>query len=129
LLYIDYDTDSNFYFRLLKGEWYLWFNCYFFFNLNGGETIINELDFLDVIAYNAFDKRNLRYLYRRISFKHSYSKGDYFFLYQFNNQYTKRHNLKRNLELLGERTYNILNNSDCVDELNNKKKYYHIKKC
>jgi hypothetical protein len=127
LLYVDYDTDSNFYFRLLKGEWYLWFNCYFFFNFNGGETIVNELDFLDIIAYNAFDMRNFRYLYRGILFKQQYDKNDYFFLYQFNNLYIKRYNLKRNLKLLNNNTYNVLNNSSNLDRLYNKKKYYYIK--
>jgi hypothetical protein len=73
--------------------------------------------------------RNFRYLYKCISFKQQYNKNDYFFLYQFGNLYSKRYNLKRNLKLLNTRTYDVLNNSDCLDELHNKKKYYYIKKC
>jgi hypothetical protein len=127
-IYIDYDTDSNLYFRLLKGEYYLWFNCYFFFNFNGGETILNELDFLDIIIYNIFDIRNLKYAYKDIYYKNKYNKNDYFYLYQFNNIYKKRYNLKYNLKLLNKNTYNVLNNSDKLLKLNEKKKYYYIKK-
>jgi hypothetical protein len=126
-VYIDYDTDANFYFRLLKGEYYLWFNCYFFFNFNGGETILNELDFLDIIIYNMFDIRNLKYAYKDIIYKSEYNKNDYFYLYQFNNIYKKKYNLKYNLKLLNKNTYNILNNVDNLQKLNEKKKYYYIK--
>jgi hypothetical protein len=127
LMHIDYDTDSNFYFKLLKGEYYLWFNCYFFFNFNGGEVILNELDFLDIIVYNTFDLRNLKYIYRDINYKEEYIKDDYFFLYQFNDEYIKKYNLKHNLKLLNNNTYNILNNPDNLQKLNNIKKYYYIK--
>ena len=127
-VYTDYDTDSNFYFKLLKGEYYLWFNCYFFFNFNGGETILNELEFLDIIAYNIFDARNLKYSYKDIFYRNEYNKEDYFYLYQFNNIYLKRYNLKYNLKLLNKETYNVLNNFDNLQKLNNKKKYYYIKK-
>lgn len=127
-IYTDYDTDSNFYFKLLKSEHYLWFNCYFFFNFYGGETILNELEFLDIIAYNMFDNRNLKYFYKDIYYKNEYNKEDYYYLYQFNNIYIKRYNLKYNLKLLNNDTYNILTNLDNLQKLNNKKKILLYKK-
>jgi len=128
LMHVDYDTDSNFHFKLLKSEYYLWFNCYFFFNFNGGEVLLNDLDFLDIISYNMFDLRNFKYVYKNISYKETYDNNDSYFLYQFNDIYLKEYNLKRNLELLNNNTYNILNNLDNLQKLNNKKKKYYIKK-
>jgi hypothetical protein len=74
-----------------------------------------------------FDIRNLKYVYKNIIYKNQYNKNDYFYLYQFNNIYKKRYNLKYNLKLLNKNTYNVLNNSDNLHKLNKKKKYYHIK--
>ena len=128
LMHIDYDTDSNFYFKLSKGEYYLWLNCYFFFDFNGGDAILNELDFLDIIIYNTFDPRNLKYIYKSASYKDNYNKDDFFFLHQFDNIYIKRYNLKRNVQFLNKDTYNILNNADNLQELSNRKKYYYKKK-
>jgi hypothetical protein len=68
-------------------------------------------------------------LYKHTLFKQQYNKNDYFFLYQFNKLYMKRYNLKRNLKLLNAKTYNVLNNSNNLDELCNKKKYYYTRKC
>jgi len=127
LLYIDYDTDSNFYFKLLKGEYYLWYNCYFYFYFNGGSALINELDFLDIIAYKMFDLRNLKYSYKNISYKYYYNEADYFFLYKFEDLYKKKYNLRYNLKLINKDTYNILNNPDNLCKLSNRKKHYYIK--
>ena len=115
-MHVDYDTDSNFTFKLLKSEYYLWFNCYFFFSFNGGEALLNDLDCLDIIFYNTFDLRNLKYVYKDISYKEVYDKDDSFFLY--NSMYLKEYNLKRNLKLLDKNTFNILNNLDNIKKLN-----------
>jgi len=131
LIYIDYDTDANYYFRLLKGEHYLWFNCYFYFFYYGGETFISDIDCLDAIVYNTFDIRNFKYLYKNIFYKENYNKDNYFFLYQFNNIYKNRYNLNYNLKLLNKDTYSILNNSDKLNKLKVLKKnilYKKIKK-
>jgi hypothetical protein len=74
-----------------------------------------------------FDIRNLKYAYKDIIYKSEYNKNDYFYLYQFNNIYKKKYNLKYNLKLLNKNTYNILNNVDNLQKLNEKKKYYYIK--
>lgn len=128
LVYIDYDTDSNYYFRLLKGEHHLWFNCYFYFFFYGGEVFISDIDCLDVIAYNIFNIKNFRYLYKNIFYKEKYYKENYFFLYQFNDIYKRRYNLNHSLKLLNKDTYSILNNVDKLNELKNLKKNIYIKK-
>jgi len=126
LVYIDYDTDFNYYFKLLKSEHYSWFNCYFIFDNMGGETILSDLDFLNVIRYNTFDVRNFKYSYKSISYKKKYRSGDYYFFYFFNSVYTKGHNLKHNLKLLNSGTYNIFNNNESLQKLNKVKASYHI---
>jgi hypothetical protein len=129
LTYIDYDTDSNYYFKNLKGEFYLWFGCYFIFHSEGGDTILHDLDFLDIIMYNMFDKKNFKYIYKSIDYKVEYNKSNYFYLYQYNRLYVKNYNLKHNLKLFNKNTFNILSNTDKIERLNNIKKYYYYKKC
>jgi hypothetical protein len=126
LVYVDYDTDFNYYFRLLKSEHYSWFNCYFIFDHLGGETVLSSLDFLNVIKYNTFDQRNLKYSYRDNFYKKKYKSGDYFFSYYFNSEYIKAHNIKRNLKLLSGNTYNIFNNHESLQKLNKVKASYYI---
>lgn len=125
---MDYDTDANFYFRVSKGEYYLWLNCYFFYFFYGGETFISDSDFLDGIVYNAFDVRNFRCLYKNIHYKEAYDKDDYFFLYQFDDIYESRYNLKYSLKLLNKETFSVLNSADKLDKLNSLKKYYYTLK-
>jgi len=127
-MHIDYDTDSTFYFQLAKGEYYLWYNSRFFFYFHGGETILNDFDFIDIILYKVFDYCNFKYIYKDILYKHFYSNDDYYFLYEFNNIYLKKYNLKYNVKLLNKFTYNILNNFDNCERLNNKKKYIYTEK-
>lgn len=127
-MHIDYDTDSTFYFQLWKGEYYLWFNCYFFFYFHGGTTILNELDFLDLILYKIFDLRNLKYSYKDSYYKVIYNKKAYYFLYEFNKLYLKRYNLKRNIKLLNTNTYNIFANYDNLLKFDDLKKIIYIKK-
>lgn len=129
LTHIDYDTDSNYYFKLWKGDFYLWYNCYFIFNAEGGETILHDLDFLDLIAYNMFDKKNFKYLYKSLDYNIKYDKNSNFYLYQYNRTYIKNYNLKRNVKLFNKGTFNILSNVDKISQLNNRKKYYYYKKC
>jgi len=126
-IHIDYDTDSTFYFQLVRGEYYLWYNCRFSFYFHGGETILNDFYFIDIILYKVFDYCNFKYIYKNILYKHIYSNNDYYFLYEFNNIYIKRYHLKYNVKLLDKSTYNILNNLDNIKILNNKKKYIYIK--
>ena len=125
--HIDYDTDSTFYFQLYKGEYYLWYNCRFFFYFHGGSTILNDFDFIDIILYKVFDYRNFKYIYKNIIYKSIYNNKDYYFLYEFNNIYIKRYNLKYNVKLLNKFTYNILNNTDNLKILENKKKIIYAK--
>src|SRR6185295_7360376 len=97
LTYMDFDSDANFYFRLSKGEHYLWFNCYFYFFFYGGEVFISDIDCLDAIVYNTHDIRNFRCLYKNIFYKENYDKENYFFLYQFDDVYKRKYNLNYNL--------------------------------
>jgi len=129
LTHVDYDTDSNYYFKLLKGEFYLWYSCYFIFDKQGGQDLLHDSDFLDIIMYKMLDKKNFRYIYKSIDYKIEYNKNDYFYLYQYNNLYKKNYNLRLNIKFFNEDTFNILTNLDKIDQLKKKKKYYYYKKC
>jgi len=69
------------------------------------------------------DKKNFKYIYKDIDYKVKYNKSNY-----FNNLYIKNYNLKYNIKLFNEKTFNILNNSNKIASLNNIKKYYYYKK-
>lgn len=127
-VHVDYDTDSTFYFSLIRGDFYLWYNCNFFFYFHGGNSILNDTDFLDIIVYKVFDYQNFKYSYKNSFYKVLYNNKNYYYLYEFNNIYLKRLNLKYNLNLLNLYTFNILNNSDTADKLNEKKKYIYTKR-
>ena len=122
--YLDYDTDSNYFFQIFNGEYYLWYNCHFFFFFYGGIHLLNEKDFLDIILYSIFNNHNLKYIYISNFYKFIYS-NNYYFLYQFNKIYLKRYNLKYNLKFLNKSTYNILNNYDQLNTFNKKKQFLY----
>lgn len=61
--HMDFDIDDEYIYTLMHEESYLIANCRFFFDLYGGETLLDYIDFIDFNIYNINDNRNLKYLY------------------------------------------------------------------
>jgi len=61
--YVDIDTEDEYYYTLVYEEMYLISNCRFFFDLYGGETVLDCIDFIDFNIYKIKDNRNYKNIY------------------------------------------------------------------
>jgi hypothetical protein len=66
--YLENDIDNDFYYTLQHMQSYLYVNCRFFFDVLGGETTLDYIDFLDFTIYKINDdiiniNRNYKYIY------------------------------------------------------------------
>lgn len=66
--YLENDIDNDFYYTLQHMQSYLYSNCRFFFDVLGGETTLDYIDFLDFTIYKINDNiikinRNYKYIY------------------------------------------------------------------
>jgi len=66
--YLEYDIDDEYYYTLIYMEYYLYFNCRFFFDVLGGETSLDFIDFLDftIYKYNDILYKNINRNYKNI---------------------------------------------------------------
>ena len=67
--YLENDIDNDFYYTLQHMQSYLYANCRFFFDVLGGESTLDYIDFIDFTIYKINDNvicninRNYKYIY------------------------------------------------------------------
>lgn len=67
--YLENDIDNDFYYTLQHMQSYLYSNCRFFFDVLGGESTLDYVDFIDFTIYKFYDvdynniNRNYKYIY------------------------------------------------------------------
>ena len=67
--YLENDIDNDFYYTLQHMQSYLYSNCRFFFDVLGGESTLDYIDFIDITIYKINDNiindinRNYKYIY------------------------------------------------------------------
>lgn len=67
--YLENDIDNDFYYTLQHMQSYLYSNCRFFFDVLGGESTLDYVDFIDFTIYKLNDNnyhninRNYKYIY------------------------------------------------------------------
>jgi hypothetical protein len=103
-LYVETDIDDEFFYTTLNQEFYLFFNCRFFFDLYGGEQTLDFIDFLDFTIYKINDKKNYKNIYKTFIFLHPYDQENSYLLYNFNEDFLNDSNISYYL--------NNINNDD-----------------
>jgi hypothetical protein len=92
--HLDYDIDDEMLYTLMHEEFYLISNCRFFFDLYGGEQLLDYIDFIDVDIYKVNDKRNFKYIYININIlKNAWNYNNYD-LYNIKQLYDNNNNEK-----------------------------------
>lgn len=119
--YLDYDIDDEFFYTLMHEEYYLISGCRFFFDLYGGEIILDHIDFIDFNIYKINDDRNFKYIYVNIQAYKNLLNNDYNELYNMKQFFINNNNNILNIKKLDEindntiymnNIYNIINNID-----------------
>lgn len=136
--YLDFDIDDEYFYTLIHEEMYLMYNCRFFFDLYGGETILDHIDFIDFNIYNVSDNRNFKNIYLDIKIYKNYLKSNFYELYNIKQYYINNNNenlyIKKieQLEHLNNNNkelnnlYNMINNQHNINYLKKKQKYEFI---
>jgi hypothetical protein len=71
-------------------EFYVLANCKFQFEIYGGNTTLDHIDFLNFIIYNINDNRNYKYIYDSLMYYKDYANNDsniHFILLSLKNNY------------------------------------------
>lgn len=71
-------------------EFYVLANCKFQFEIYGGNTTLDHIDFLNFIIYNTNDNRNYKYIYDSLMYYKDYANNDsniHFILLSLKNNY------------------------------------------
>jgi hypothetical protein len=117
--YLDYDIDDEFFYTLMHEESYLVSSCRFFFDLYGGEMILDHIDFIDFNIYKISDNRNFKYIYVNIQTYKNFLNNNYNEIYNMKQFYINNNNSIFNINKLDEiidneiyinNIYNIINN-------------------
>lgn len=111
--YLENDIDNDFFYTLQHMQSYLYSNCRFFFDVLGGETTLDYIDFIDFTIYKINDRindvnRNYKYIYNNeVILKNSkfFNNLKMYKIYQIIEEAKSDNNTKHNLNYL----QNILN--------------------
>lgn len=77
--YLETDIDDEHLYTLIYQEFYVLANCKFQFEIYGGHSTLDYIDFLDFIIYNINDERNYKYIYNDVILYNKYKneEGNY----------------------------------------------------
>lgn len=75
--YLENDIDDEHLYTLIYQEFYVLANCKFQFEIYGGHSTLDYIDFLDFIIYNINDNRNYKYVYNDIILYQKYKESNY----------------------------------------------------
>lgn len=111
--YLENDIDNDFYYTLQHMQSYLYSNCRFFFDVLGGETTLDYIDFVDFTIYKINDNinginRNYKYIYSNEIILKNYKFFNtlkIYKIYQIIDEAKSDNNIKHNVVYL----QNILN--------------------
>lgn len=106
--YLENDIDNEYYYILGHMEFYLCNNCRFFFDVLGGETTLDFIDFIDFTIYELNDDiyNNINRNYKNI----------------YNNK-IKYMNIKTSTNMYNYKIYQLIENSISDNYYNNQIKY------
>lgn len=124
--YLENDIDNEYYYILTHMEIYLYNNCRFFFDILGGETTLDFVDFLDFTIYNINDEyikinRNYKNIYNnKIAYINTKTMNDLYNykIYQLIDNYINDTYLRTQINVL--KTF-FDNKKEEKEEYNNKK--------
>lgn len=116
--YLENDIDDEYLYTLIYQEFYVLANCKFQFEIYGGYSTLDYIDFLDFIIYNINDNRNYKYVYNDIILYQKYKESNY--SYDSKMAVTKDAYINNN--------YNIKYINKYLNQLNKEKKGGEINK-
>jgi len=122
--YLEQDIDDEYIYVLLNEEFYLNFNCRFFFDFYGGTQTLDYIDYIDFIIYDTFDMRNLKNIYNFLFFKKFNNLDNSYILYNFKEDYIKDYNyIFNNLDI---NKLNIAQNMEAKDNVKLRQRLFFI---
>lgn len=150
--FAEFDVDDEYLYTLMYQEFYVLANCKFQFEIYGGNTTLDHIDFLNFIIYNINDNRNYKYIYDSLMYYKDYANNDsniHFILlslknnYIYNNSNIKYINKIKHIEywediktedLNNNNLYNFMSNYElyqkvnieCYTQINNKRKIKNV---
>jgi hypothetical protein len=121
--YLEYDIDDDELYLGITEEYYLNYNCRFFFDSFGGYHLLDFMDFIDFKIYEFNDIRNYKYIYKNIKFndKNIDLESDYMEYYFYEDYYKDYNNLYL-IKNLNKDIYNIINNIEDINLINEKQR-------
>lgn len=128
--YLEYDIDDEFTYIMMNEEFYLIWNCKFYFDTYGGNFLLDFLDFVEIDLYHINSLKNFKYIYESLDIYNDNKKeqelnleSDYF-LYYFNDDYFGDLNYSYLINNLNSCLYEFILNIHNLEKLKFKKRWY-----